>query len=86
MTRNEREILLALAQITVQSTIELSFYREQSGEISLIGHPRYDALTQHFLPLLAQVASVGDVSEDAQKGIYTALQELLKAVKILRQS
>lgn len=54
MDQNERIIILRLAQLAVQATVETTFYKREFGEISFIGHPRYDALTQRFQPLLSQ--------------------------------
>jgi hypothetical protein len=86
MDQNERTILLQLVQVTVQSVIETTFYKRELGEISFVGHPRYDALMRRFQPLLSQVEKADGSGVDAQTATYTALQEILKEVNTLRRS
>ena len=86
MDQNERNIILQLAQITVQSVIETSFYKKELGEISFVGHPRYDALMRRFQPLLSQAEKADGSEVGDQTAIYTALQAILKEASILSRS
>jgi len=86
MDQNERTLIVQLAQVLTQTTIETAFYRRTCGEISFVGHPDYDALVQRLQPLLSQVEKAEDVGGGAQTSIDTALRELLKEIGILNRS